>query len=151
MIYKKIIVVISILSVVNATCMNELKVLEGISDNIVCKDHGIHRKGCDKVVEMNLVCFLKPLENKINGKCYTYNCRWSDPWEDEYKINVTVQAPYNTIEVELKPYADVPILVQLVFTLAMICVLSACCTPGFLFLDFSSDSYGGSGSSSGFC
>ena len=147
--YKQIIVVISILSVVNATCMNELKVLEGISDNIVCKDLGIHRKGCAKVDEMNLVCFLKPLEHKIDGKCYTYNCRWSNPWEDEYKINVKVQAPYDTIEVELKPTFDVPILVQLVFTLAMICVLSACFTPGFLFLDFSSDS--SSGSSSGFC
>ncbi len=143
----KTIIILSILNVIYA-CDNQIKILDGTTNTVTCSDLGKHKNGCHDVEDMDLICFLKPLVVVVNEKCYSYTCRWKDPWEEDFNISIKIKPPYNNIHVELKPKYDVPILIEFVFFLSLFCILAAC-MPNILF--FNNYNYDSTGSFSGYC
>ncbi len=144
-----IIMLISILGISKAMCGKEIKILDGVDNTITCTDLGDTKKGCNKMKETDFICFLKPLENAVNNKCYSYTCTWNEQWVD-FKINITLIPPYKNIHVDLEPKYDMSVLVELLLTLCLICCLSSCYIPDILVLDTDYYSYS-SNHSSGYC
>lgn len=64
--------------------------------NLNCTDLGKVSKGCDCV---NVQCVLTPVENK-----YYYQCRWDNI--PNFRVQVTVDKPYDTVNVTLTPRVD---------------------------------------------
>ena len=102
------------------TCEDKIKILDPslYMGKISCNDHGMYSKGCDFINEIKPVCTLTPLENQKAGDCYHYHCRWQS--KDNFRIQMSVKEPYDTIDIDLYPLYDYsPITKLLMFIIVL--------------------------------